>query len=308
MKRILLTFVWELNILYSLAQNCDIALAPIVTQSFDGSYYPQVESYLNNRLQNLTLNNGGTSAIENDQFAIALTYDILDKQIIGGVPIKVVYNLNVSLFIVDLKNKKMYSSFNTELKGVGDNETKALVNCFKVISLKNTQIKDFIEVGKKKILDYYDNNYQKIIAKAKTDAAMKNFDAAIYSLLCIPECSKGFEIALHHLPGIYQQFVNQHCDENLAQARAAWYSSPNSEGASVAGVYLSEIYPDAACYKEALELYKEIKRQMDEEWKFMMKQYSDAIAIERQRMDMMRDIAIAYAKNQPKETVNIFWK
>lgn len=47
---------------------------------------------------------------------------------------------------------------------------------------------------------------------------------------------------------------------------------------------------------------------MGEEWKFMMKQYNDAIALERQQMNMMREIALAYAKNQPKETINIFWK
>ena len=72
--------------------------------------------------------------------------------------------------------------------------------------------------------------------------------------------------------------------------------------------YLSEIYPDAACYKDAMDLFKEIKRQLGEEWKFMMKQYNDAVAIETQRMEMMREIAIAYAKNQPKETINIFCK
>ena len=151
------------------------------------------------------------------------------------------------------------------------------------------------------------NNYQKIIAKAKSDAAMKNFDAAIYTLMCIPECCIGYNAALEALPSIYQQFVNQHCNENLAQARAAWYASPNSDGASIAGVYLSEIYPDAACYQDAQLLFQEIRKQMGEEWKFMMKQYDDAISIERQRLDMMRDIAIEYVKNQPKETVNIFW-
>lgn len=308
MKRIILILILGVHAIYSFSQNCDMAFVSIVAPSSDGSYYPQVESYLNNRLQNLSINSNNASSITNDQFAIAASYNILDKQIVNGTPIKIVYNLNVSLFIVDLKGEKIYSSFNTELKGIGDNETKALINCFKGINLNNNNIKGFIEIGKKKIIDYYDSNYEKIITKARSDAAMKNFDAAIYSLMSIPECSKGYEAALNLLPVIYQQFVNQHCNENLAQARAAWFASPNNDGASVAGVYLSEIYPDAACYKEAMELFKEIKRQMGEEWKFMMKQYSDAIAIERQRMNMMRDIAIAYVKNQPKETVNIFWK
>lgn len=307
MKKILLTLILGFNILYSLSQNCHIAFTPLVIPSSTGDDNTQVDKYLYNRLQSLMLNNGGTP-IENNQFAMAISYDILNKQIASGTPIKIVYNLNVSMFIVDTKNNTVYSSYNTEVKGIGDNETKALVNCFKSIGLSNKNIKDFIEKGEKSIIDYYDSNYQKIIAKATSLAAMKNFDAAIHALLCIPECCKGYETALSHLPVIYKQFVNQHCNENLAQARAAWYASPNSEGASVAGVYLSEIYPDAACYKDALALFKEIKIQLGEEWKFMMKQYNDAVAIETQRMEMMREIAIAYAKNQPKEAINIFCK
>lgn len=307
MKKILLTLILGFNILYSLSQNCHIAFTPLVIPSSTGGDNTHVDNYLYNRLRSLILNNGGI-AIENNQFAIAMSYDILNKQVLSGIPIKIVYNLNISMFIVDTNNKKIYSSFNTEVKGIGDSETKALINCFKGIGLANNNIKQFIEKGEKGIIDYYDNNYQKIIAKATSDAALKNFDTAIYALLCIPECCKGYEAALIHLPVIYKQFVNQHCNENLAQARAAWYASPNSDGASVAGVYLSEIYPDAACYKDAMDLFKEIKRQLGEEWKFMMKQYNDAVAIETQRMEMMREIAIAYAKNQPKETINIFCK
>ena len=307
MKRLSLICILAMSLLCSFAQDCVIALQPIVTPSTDGNYFPQVESYLTNRLRGLTTSSGGASSLDNNQFALAASYDIVDKQIVGGSPTKVVYNLSVSLFVVDLKTCKIYSSFEIELKGVGDNETKALINSFKPINKGNGNIKNFIADGTRKIIDYYDNNYQKIIAKAKSDAAMKNFDAAIYTLMCIPECSVGYNAALEALPSIYQQFVNQHCSENLAQARAAWYASPNSNGASIAGVYLSEIYPDAACYQEAQLLFQEIRKQMGEEWKFMMKQYDDAISIERQRLDMMRDIAIEYVKNQPKETINIFW-
>ena len=308
MKRILFALILSVNVLFTFSQECNIALQPIVVPSSDGSYYPQVESYLTNRLQNITLEAGETSSLSSEQIGIALSYNTLDTQVIGGVPAKIVYNINASLFIVDLKGKIVYSSCSLELKGIGNNETKALMNCFRGLDVGNESVKKMIQDGKKQIINYYDNNFTRIIAKAKTDASMKNYDAAIYSLLSIPECSKGYGAALEMLPIVYRQFVNQHCNENLAQARAAWYASPNSDGASVAGVYLSEIYPDASCYQDAMQLFKEIRKQMGEEWKFMMKQYNDAIALERQQMNMMREIALAYAKNQPKETINIFWK
>lgn len=308
MKRILFALILSVNVLFTFSQECNIALQPIVVPSSDGSYYPQVESYLTNRLQNITLEAGEMSSLSSEQFGIALSYNTLDKQVIGGVPAKIVYNINASLFIVDLKGKIVYSSCSLELKGIGNNETKALINCFRGLDVGNESVKRMIQDGKKQIINYYDNNFTKIIAKAKTDASMKDYDAAIYTLLSIPECSKGYGAALEMLPIVYRQFVNQHCNENLAQARAAWYASPNSDGASVAGVFLSEIYPDASCYQDAMQLFEEIRKQMGEEWKFMMKQYNDAIALERQQMNMMREIALAYAKNQPKETINIFWK
>ena len=308
MRKILLTLILWLNGLFVFSQNCNIALQPIVIPPADGSYYPQVESYLTNRLRNLVLGAGEYSSLSDGQFAIALSYNTLDKQIVGGTPIKIVYNINVSLLIVDLKGQTIYSSYNVDLKGIGNNETKALINCFRGLNNGNEGIERFVQEGKRRVIDYYDKNFIQIISKAKVDADMKNYDAAIYSLLSIPECSKGYSAALKMLPVVYRQFVNQHCNENLAQARAAWYASPNSDGASIAGVYLSEIYPDASCYGDAVQLFKEIRKQMGEEWKFVMKQYNDAIALERQQMNMMRDIAMAYAQNQSKETFNIFWK
>ena len=55
MRRILLALVLGLNGLFSFSQDCNIALQPIIVPSADGSYYPQVESYLVNRLQNIVV-------------------------------------------------------------------------------------------------------------------------------------------------------------------------------------------------------------------------------------------------------------
>lgn len=48
------------------AQNCDIVLRPLITQSTneDGSRYPQVVDYLTNRLRVLTSEAGGVGGME----------------------------------------------------------------------------------------------------------------------------------------------------------------------------------------------------------------------------------------------------
>jgi hypothetical protein len=291
------------------AQECDIALTPIVTPSAAGDNLAQVDSYLRNRLRMLATKANSISGLTNGQFAIVCGYDIIDKQIVSGEPNKIVYRVNYVMHIVDLKGKKIYASYSKELRGIGDNETKSLINTFQKVNISNAEINTFVQQGKQKIIEYYDNNYQNIIKTAKASAAMKNFDAAIYNLMSVPECCKGYGKVIQELMLVYQQFVNQHCNENLAQARAAWIAAPNSEGAATASVYLSEIYPDAACYGDAQELANEIKKQMGEEWKIMMRRYNDSLSLERQRINAMREISIAYVNSQPKtEVTNVFWK
>lgn len=309
MKKLAFSFMLFCMSTFVYAQDCDIPLRPLVAQSSDGSYYPQVVNYLTNRLRVLTSKAGSIGGMENSQFALAFGYDVIDKQIVSGAPTKVIYNVSVSMHVVDLKAQKVYATYSNEMKGIGDNETKALINTFQKVNVSNIEIRNFVQQGKQKIMDYYDNNYQNIIKGAQALAAMKNYDAAIYNLMMVPECCKGYDAINKELMDVYQQFVNQHCNENLAQARAAWIAAPNSEGAATASIYLSEIYPDAACYGDAMKLANEIKKQMGEEWKFMMRQWADNISLERQRINAMRDISIAYANSQPKtEITNVFWK
>lgn len=309
MKRRLVLVISFLSCWISIfAQECDIALRTIITPPNNGVISAQAEGYLTNKLRHLTCHSNQLASLGNGQFGVVACYDVIDKQIISGAPTKIVYNLSLSLFIVDTKNMQIYNTYNCEVRGVGDNETKALINCFRTINISNKDIKKFVQSGKSNIIGYYNRNYQSIIASAKKLASLKNYDEAIYQLLTVPECCNGHAEVMAELKSIYKQFVNQHCAENLAQARAAWYSSPNSDGASVAGVFLSEIYPDADCYSDAMALYTEIKNKIGEDCKFTMKQYQDMIALEQQRINVMRDIAIAYVNSRPKENVNIFWK
>lgn len=308
MKKILLSLFSSFFISLGWSQNCDIQLVPIITPSADGSYHPQVVNFLTNRLRVLTSQSTGISGVVSNQFAIAINYDVIDKQIVAGSPTKIVYDLNLSLYILNINDEKIYASYSKDLKGIGDNETKSLINAFRKLSVDNSEVKAFVQAGKRKVVEYFDANYQNVIRTARTLSAMKDFDAAICKLMAVPECCIGYGAVLEELKHAYQSFVNQHCNENLAQAKMAWLSSPNMDGASIAGVYLSEIYPDAACYSDAMNLYKEIQKQIGEEWRFVMRQWSDNVKLEQQRIDAMREIAIAYAQSQPREITKIFWK
>lgn len=288
------------------SQECDMPLSVVVPDQVEALDVTS-ESQIKNKLRHITAFQGIGGNESVSRFAITVSVDVLNKEILSSTPIKYTYVLDVNLFIVDLFDQKIYSSTSVEVRCVGNSQTKAYVNGIKQLSPSNKEIQAFVETGKKKMLDYYDRNYRNIIKKAREKAALRNYEEALFYLVSIPECCVGYDASMEELKLIYQQFVNQKCVENLAQAQAAWMSGFTSENAAVASVFLSEIYPDAACYGDAQTLVDEIKKHMGKEWDFKLKRWDDGVRIELQRMEYAREIALAFAQNQPKETVNFIF-
>lgn len=294
MKRVLIISFVCLFCSISYGQNCLIPLQSLVNTDCN----PEVSNYITNKLKSLTSTSDVLGAIENAQFAIALNYSVRDKQILSGSPTKIIYVIEATFQILDLKGNRNFATYTKDIKGIGNNEQKALINAFQKINSNDENLKKFLREGNNKIIDYYNANYGQIISKARLLASTKHFDEALYNLMTIPECCNVYGLVMEVSSTIYQQFIDQHCNENLAQARAVWIASPNRDGAMSASIFLSEIYPDAACYEDAIQLANEIKKQMGEEWKFAMKQWDDNIFLERQRIEAMREIGISFAKSK----------
>ena len=127
----------------------------------------------------------------------------------------------------------------------------------------------------------------------------------MYWISLIPQQSKHYDAALAAGLEIYQAYIDNQCYLNLAAAKTAWAAEQNSKGAYAAGEYLANILPDAKCYAEAMDLYKEIKRKVLDDWKFEMKKYQDGIDLEKQRIDAMREVGVAYGNHQPAQTTSI---
>lgn len=70
---------------------------------------------------------------------------------------------------------------------------------------------------------------------------------------------------------------------------------------------LSQIDPSAICFNESQSLMKNAESKIDVEekkqWDLKMKVYDDKVALEKQRINAVKDIAVAYYKSKPT-TVN----
>lgn len=311
MKKIilLLSLVWAALFPGKLwAQDCEVPMGvalPAQAEALPSS----ARSYLMDKLRQMATANGISADLSGTQFFLSAKINVVEKNILPGPPVQHSYTLSVSLYVVDDYNQKIFTSATLEVKAIGNNETKAYINGIRKINVNSAVVQSFIAEGKQKVLRYYDDNYRALLAKAKSESAMKQYDKALAMALSIPPCSKGYEQALKEAGNFYQSYVNQQCQENLAKAYAAWNAQQNKNGALEAGEYLSRIYPDAVCYKEAMALYKDMKAKVKEDVKFEMKQYNDGVAIEKQRIEMMKAIGVAYGRGpkESKDSTKIYW-
>ncbi len=306
MKKFFVSLCLVVSCISASAQNCYIPMRVIIPDDVEGMT-PMSANYLTNVLNRVLIGGNDVADFVNTQFGIVVRPDIVEKHIIAGSPQKTVLNLSLTLYIGDVQQGTLFTSYTMEVNGVGDNDTKAYNSAIRRLSSQNRNLNDFVATGKQKIVEWYDNNYQSIIKQATTAASIRNYEEALYALLSIPECCKGYDAAVAQIKIVYQQYVDRQCEENLAQAQAAWMSGYTQENAAVAGIFLSEIYPDAACYGDAMNLVAEIKKHMGERWNFEMKQWSDLASVESQRLTYAREIAMAYAQNQPQQVVHLLY-
>ena len=263
------------------------------------------KALIENKLTQLLTRNGIAGLNYLGQFVLTVTTTPLDKDVIPGPQVKIEEKMELNLYIVDAQAQTIFSSTSVTVRGLGETETKCYLNAISHMPMQSPQLAKFIDEGKKKIIEYYDHEGEQLIKKAQFLAQQKKYDEALYWVSLIPQQSKHYDAALAAGQDIYQKYLNNECNINLAYARQAWAAEQNSSGAYAAGEYLANILPDAGCYDEAMELYREIKGKVLDDWKFEMKKYQDGVDLESQRIDAMRQVGVAYGNHQPTQTTNI---
>jgi hypothetical protein len=263
------------------------------------------KALIENKLTQLLTKNGIAGMDYNGQFILTVTTTPLDKDVIAGPPAKIAEKMEMNLYIVDAYAQKIFSATSMTVRGLGETENKCYMNAISHMPLQNPQLTKFIDEGKQKIIEYYDHEAQQLIKKAQFLAKQKNYGEALEIISLVPQQCAHYDAALSAGLEIYQQYLDNECNVNLAAARQAWAAEQNATGAYAAGEYLSNILPDAACYDEAMSLYQEIKGKVLDDWKFEMKKYQDGVDLEKQRIDAMRQVGVAYGQHQPNQNTKI---
>ena len=272
----------------------------------DTESFPRgAKAMMENKLTQLLTKNGIAGLDYLGQFVLTVTTTPTDKDVIPGPPMKIAEKMEMNLYIVDAYAKTIFSSTSLTVRGLGETENKCYLNAISHMPLQTPQVAKFIEDGKQKIIAYYDHEGEALIKKAQFLAKKKEYEEALWIISLIPQQSKHYDAALAAGQEIYQMQLDNECNIYLAAARQAWAAEQNAKGAAAAGEYLMNILPDAGCYDEAMELYREIKGKVLDDWKFEMKKYQDGVDLEKQRIDAMRQVGVAYGNHQPAQTTSI---
>lgn len=288
------------------------------------------ESYklLTTKLSQIISANGIADNENFVRFVLTAKVNVITKDIVAGPPQRISQKLDITLILGDIEEDKVYSQLTISAVGVGQSYEKSFISAFKNINPKNTAITAFLQEGKEKIIGYYQTHCEDLIVEAKKQASMQNYEDALMLLTSIPDvCTDCFDEAARIAEPIYVNMIEARGAEFLNQAQAVWAKNPTKEGAREATRLLSQINFAASCMPRATALMNEITDKMNEidrrkwehemqvyqnsierekrQWAQHVREYEDRVQTQRMYLKAARDVAIEYAKNQPKVVTRI---
>lgn len=260
---------------------------------------PGATSVLETKLSQIVSSNGMSNGFS--RFIITANVTVISKDVLGTAPANYAYTLDVTFYIGDGLDGNLFASYPMTLKGVGNNETKALISAFRTIRTNDKNLQSFISKAKEQIVNYYTTRCDLVIKQARMMENQNQFDEAIYSLITIPEASSCYEKSLDVVNEIYNKKIERECKTKLQEARNYWNANPTVEGANTVAAILSEIDPRASCYKEVSSFANTVGKRVLEldgrEWKFIV---DKEIGLERDRIKAIRDVGVAWGQGQPQ--------
>lgn len=261
-------------------------------------------SLLTNKL-NQVLNENGLAGNGMSRFIITANVTVLSKDVLPTAPPSIAYTFDVTLYIGDGIDGNKFTSHNMTLKGVGMNETKAMMEAIKQIRPKDEGLQSFVTQGKSKIVQFYNQRCDLIIKEAKLLESQNRFEEAIFKLTSIPEASLDcYNKALDLLGPLYAKYIDRDCKQKLQDATVIWNANQTVEAANEIAGILSSIDPQASCQKEVKafsdKVAKRVLQLTDREWNFKV---DSEIGLKRDLIKAYRDVGVAYGKGQPNSVV-----
>lgn len=277
-----------------------IALSVVMPDNVEGLNISQL-SKLETKISQIVVASGLAASGYNNNFVVYPKFAIYETNIVeGGMQNITVITSELSLFIKQVDNNIMFSTISKQLKGSGNTKELAITNAISKIPSNDPEFKTFIETGKTKIIKYYESKCEDIISKSDGFVKMQKFEQALGLLMSVPEeVSSCYNKIQDKSIIAYKAYQTQKCSELIQKAKTTLASNDFVGALDI----LADIDPSATCFKEAQTIAKtaeaKVTAEEKKQWDFQMKQYNDEVSLEKQRVNAIKDIAVAYYKSQP---------
>jgi hypothetical protein len=289
--------------LLSRAQSSDeigkISLSVVIPEYIENLNDSQI-SKLDTKISQIITASGLSDSGYNNNFIIYPKFAINETNVVeGGMQNITVVNAELSLFIKQVDNNILFSSISKTIKGSGSSKELAIANAISKIVTNDSEYKTFIEKSKSKIIQYYETKCTDIIKKSDALVKTQQFEEALGLLMSVPDVVSCHNQVQVKAMEAYKGFQKKNCTKQIQLARNALATNDYSGTLNI----LSEIDPASPCFTESQALAKSAETKVNAEekkqWDFEMKQYNDTVSLEKQRINAIKDIAVAYYKSKP---------
>jgi hypothetical protein len=276
-----------------------IALSVVMPDNIEGMDVSQISKLQTKITQILTVTGLGASGYNNN-FVIYPKFSIIETNVVeSGMQDITIINCDLTLFIKQVDNNVVFSTINKTIKGNGKSRSLAISNALTKVNTNDADYQQFINTGKNKIIQYYEAMCQGIITKSDGLAKRQDYEQALGLLMTVPEEVSCYNKIQQKSIEIYKAYQNQRCNVQLQQAKTEIASNNFSSGLNI----LSQIDPSTPCYKESQALINKAadKVAIEEKrnWELKMKIYNDSVALEKERINAVKEIAVAYYQSRP---------
>lgn len=281
-----------------------VSLAVVMPSNIDG-LSESILSRLESKITEAVTNNGLSADGYTQNFVIYPKFSITgEQQSKGGLRSITLVNCTLSLFIKQLAGNLIFSSYSKSLQGSGYSREDALNNAINQVNPADNDISAFIEKGKAKIISYYQAKCGEIIARAEADRGLKKFENALATLLSVPPEAAGcYAQAQAKAKIVFAELQKNNCQQYLQKTRSL-ASAQDYDGALQYASWVDASGPCAAESKKLIaSIADKVSEEKKQEWQFLLKTYTDGVALEKARINAMSNLAAAYARAQQKTVV-----
>ncbi len=164
---------------------------------------------------------GGIGGFGGDPIIIfAPIFSLLSEGVTATIPAKKVLKYNVTFYVANTLSGDVYGTASIDVMGVGESSELALQNAINSLSSHDPAIYKMLKSSEEKIVGYYSQNGDRIIASAQNRINNNQYDVAIAMLNSIPmECGQIYDKAQNVLAPIYKKNVEIYAEKAFSQMK-----------------------------------------------------------------------------------------